>query len=114
MRAWRVFSCASAIISFMHPDCPRIESTGCKRRIGGGQFVVLLLILLVLYVLSIGPAARIVAKQTFGDLPVVYSPIQAVCRLSPMCGKAVAAYVNLWMPAMTYLDTDGNIWRIVE
>ena len=71
-----------------------------KRRIGGGPLVAVLVSLPVLYVLSEGPVAGLVAR---GYLPqgldlFFYWPLNWVAARSDAVSLALAWYENIWMP----------------
>lgn len=88
-------------VAFVPTDSPFPEPSGRKCRIGGGPVATVVLILLpVLYVLSEGPVAGLVAR---GYLPqgfdlVFYWPLNWIAARSDAISLALAWYENIWMP----------------
>ena len=68
-----------------------------SRRMGWSWFIVLLLGLLALYILSVGPVARVIDR----DKPpravlIFYAPLEALNRSFPIVGKFYDWYLPLW------------------
>ena len=71
------------------------RGTGCV--IAGA----VLMLLLVLYVVGIGPAALIAKNYPATDpwLEMLYLPVLALAATSVNFGNALGWYINLWVPA---------------
>jgi hypothetical protein len=69
----------------------------------------LVLLLPVLYLAGIGPAARYTANQGGGDLPLVYRPVQRLCSAVPPAAVILRPYVQTWLPVGAYFDDDGAV-----
>lgn len=56
------------------------------------------IVLLIFYVLSVGPACILVKKgyMTKATLRKIYFPIAYLCEASPATGRFVEGYANLW------------------
>jgi hypothetical protein len=70
-------------------------------RRGGGTWLLWLLVLPVLYVLSIGPAARYFFLGSFTPSPralhAFYSPLNFLYRKSSTVRHSMDWYINLWV-----------------
>ena len=55
------------------------------------------LLLLLVYVLSVGPVVRLVEEELLPQTAVyVYEPLRALCLNSPTLTTAIRSYVDLW------------------
>lgn len=83
----------------MHTDTQRSESSGRKRRIGGGPLVAVALIVLpVLYVLSIGPAFWLADhdKISISAYQTIYLPLGFLTTLSQTLERFIEVYLEWW------------------
>lgn len=81
----------------MPTDTPLTKSPGRKRRLGV-LIVVVLALLPALYVLSIGPVARLTIRKRFPlkKYQTIYAPILWACDRSTIIDKTVRRYIELW------------------
>src|SRR5262245_31384713 len=84
-------------------DNSRMDNKPTKR--GGGVVVALVLVVVLvvmpmLYVLSIGPAARLAWRgyYSISYYHAAYHPLYDFCNQCPVLDDALAWYVKLWLP----------------
>ena len=72
-------------------------------------FILGVAVLLALYAVSMGPAARMACRFSNQVMPRIYSPLIATCKVSPSFGRSMAWYVNKWLPDGAIFSADGRI-----
>jgi hypothetical protein len=76
---------------------PEGQKTEFRRR-GAGIYVLTVALLPVLYVLSIGPAARLYPNQAPQAVRTFYAPLLALAEQNHALRAALKGYIRLWLP----------------
>ena len=86
------------LVEEMQAQTSREEGEGQQRRIG--LWIALVPIVLLLYVLSVGPVLRVYPRALIRSRAVrgFYYPLVAVSQHSRPCARVLDWYVRLWKP----------------
>ena len=93
-----------------------VKAEECQERSSKGLLGVCLCwlaVIVMLYVLSLGPVMLMVqnksfapGSRTFGVLYTFYQPIELTARKIPVVAHSIGMYLHLWVPKM--FDRKGN------
>jgi hypothetical protein len=91
---------------------PRADSSDSKRASGLGVWFFYAVGILLLYVLSMGPAVHLAAKTriSFGTISTVYYPILRICEASRPAGRSLNWYLDKVGKVQIFFTPDHRIW----